>query len=121
MKPEEDAFRHLLIIDSLRGEDSTGAAFVNSVGDVHLAKTVGDPFQLVETVAFEAGMRQANKCLIGHNRSATFGNVIRKNAHPFIAGEIIGAHNGTLANKSALLDGYKYDTDSEALFNSINR
>jgi hypothetical protein len=119
-KKEEDAFRHLLILDSLRGMDSTGAAFVNILKDVHLAKTVGDPFQLLETVAFEAGMRQANSCLIGHNRSATIGKVVRKNAHPFLTKNIVGAHNGTLTNKGAIPDAYQYDTDSEAIFNSID-
>lgn len=119
-KKEEDAFKQLLIIDSLRGEHSTGTAFVDVHNDIHLAKTVGDPFQLIETVAFDAGMRQANKCLIGHNRYATVGKIIRKNAHPFHVGDVVGAHNGTLTNKSVLQDSYKFDTDSEAIFNSIN-
>lgn len=107
-------------MDSLRGEHSTGVAFINAKKEISIAKTVGDPFQLFDTIAFESGMRQPNDCIIGHNRYATVGKVIRKNAHPFIAGEIVGAHNGTLINKHALLDAYKFDTDSEAIFNSIN-
>lgn len=120
MKKEEDVFRNLLLLDSLRGEHSTGTAFVATNSDIHLAKTVGDPFQLFDTVAFNAGLRQANKALIGHNRFATVGKVIRKNAHPFLTGDIVGAHNGTLTNKHALLDAFKFDTDSEAIFNSID-
>ena len=108
------------MLDSLRGEHSTGVAFINTTKDISLAKTVGDPFQLFDTLAFGCGMRQANKVLIGHNRFATVGRVIRKNAHPFLTGSIVGAHNGTLDNKHILEDSFKFDTDSEALFNSIN-
>jgi predicted glutamine amidotransferase len=118
-KKEEDAFRNMLVFDSVRGEHSTGVAAFNKDLDVIIAKTVGDPFQLFETPGYEQISRQKNFVLIGHNRYATTGKISRRNAHPFEIGNTIGAHNGTLTNKYSLLDGSKFDVDSEALFHHI--
>jgi predicted glutamine amidotransferase len=118
-KKEEDAFRNMLVFDSVRGEHSTGVAALNKDLDVLIAKTVGDPFQLFETPGYEQISRQKNFVLIGHNRYATTGKISRRNAHPFEVGNTIGAHNGTLTNKHSLLDGSKFDVDSEALFHHI--
>lgn len=120
-KKEEDVFKELLIIDSVRGEDSTGAAFINRANETLIAKGVGDPYQLIESGNFMSGMRQANKCIIGHNRSATIGKVVRKNAHPFDFASVVGVHNGTLRNKYKLEKHMDFDTDSEALYYNINQ
>ena len=120
-KTEEDAFQDLLVIDSIRGEDSTGAAFISRQNDVDVVKTVGDPYQLIDTVRYTACTRRANKCIIGHNRSATVGKVVRKNAHPFEFFNLVGVHNGTLTNKYVLKDSHQFDTDSEALYSNISR
>lgn len=116
---EEKIFKQLLILDTLRGEDSTGVASINLNGDVSVAKVVGDPFQLFDTSAYTAITRTSNRVLIGHNRYATQGKVSRKNAHPFELDTLVGAHNGTLTNKWELKNGSKYDVDSEALYNDI--
>lgn len=116
---EEKIFKQLLILDSLRGEDSTGVASVDWNGNVDVAKTVGDPFQLFDTSAFALMMRYSLRVLIGHNRFATTGKVTRKNAHPFEMNTLVGVHNGTLQNKWELTDGSKFDVDSEALFHNI--
>lgn len=116
---EEKIFKQLLILDTLRGEDSTGVASVNLNGDVSVAKVVGDPFQLFDTSAYTAITRTSNRVLIGHNRYATQGKVNRKNAHPFELDTLVGAHNGTLTNKWELRNGSKFDVDSEALYNDI--
>ncbi len=80
----EKAFRNLLILDSLRGEDSTGIASVKKNSeDVTVVKAVGDPFRLFETRRFDKVMAQGNRVLIGHNRYATTGSVSASNAHPF--------------------------------------
>ncbi len=120
-KLEEDAIKDLLVVDSIRGEDSTGSAFINRQGGIEVVKTVGDPFQLFDTVRFGACMRQANKCIIGHNRSATVGKVVRKNAHPFEFPTLVGVHNGTLKNKYSLKESHHFDTDSEALYHNIHQ
>lgn len=58
------------------------------------------------------------RLMMGHCRSATIGDVTAKNAHPFVAGNLIGMHNGTI--KKAFKYSKDFDTDSEAFFNLIN-
>lgn len=58
------------------------------------------------------------RLMMGHCRSATIGEVTAKNAHPFVAGNIIGMHNGTIKKKFKYSDDF--ETDSEAFFNLIN-
>lgn len=118
---EEKLFKQLLIIDSLRGEDSTGIAAVNMSNDVMVAKSIGDPFMLFDTSRGVELFRRSNRVLIGHNRFATTGKVNRKNAHPFEFDHVVGVHNGTLTNKYDLEDQRNFDVDSEALYNLINK
>ena len=118
---EEKVLRTLLILDSLRGEHSTGAAFIPRAAQPIIAKTVGNPFDLYETTKWKDGLRGQNRAIIGHNRFATVGNVTRANAHPFEFQTLIGAHNGTLTNKSAFDEGWKHDVDSQALYNHIDK
>lgn len=58
------------------------------------------------------------RLMMGHCRSATIGDVTAKNAHPFVAGNIIGMHNGTI--KKSFKYSKDFETDSEAFFNLIN-
>lgn len=116
----EKAFETLLVLDSLRGKDSTGVAVVKRNGDTVVAKTVGNPFELMDSHAYGKVMTGFQKVLIGHNRYATSGGVTKKNAHPFEIGNLIGVHNGTLTNKHVLEQGYKFDVDSQALYNHID-
>ena len=116
----EKVFRELLILDSIRGEHSTGVAGVSHNG-VRIAKVVGDPFELFRSRQWTEVMQPVNKVLIGHNRYATTGAVNKKNAHPFQIDNIVGAHNGTLTNKYQLLDGFTFDVDSEALYNHMEK
>lgn len=118
-KKEEDALKQLLIVDALRGTDSTGVACIPRHSEVKVAKQIGNPYELFDCGAFQRAMQGVNRCIIGHNRYATVGAGSRKNAHPFEFDTIVGAHNGTLSNKYALHDGYKFDVDSQALFNHI--
>lgn len=116
---EEKVFKTLLVLDSIRGEHSTGIASINMNKEVNIAKCVGDPYQLFDTRDSEFIFRQGNRVLIGHNRFATTGKISRKNAHPFDFDTLVGCHNGTLINKHLIPDSNKFDVDSEALFNHI--
>lgn len=118
---EEKAFRQLLVLDTLRGEDSTGIAAINAQMGYSIAKEVGTPYALFDTKRCEVIFRKLNRVLIGHNRSATVGNIIRKNAHPFDMETIIGVHNGTLRNKWKLDDAAEYVVDSENLFHHMEK
>jgi len=119
----EKAFKQLLILDSLRGEDSTGVLGVaKHMEDSELiAKQVGDPFMLFDHKSFDKVVtHRTSRVLIGHNRYATKGVVNRINAHPFECGDIIGVHNGTLTNQYEIDKGNKFAVDSEALYNHVN-
>lgn len=118
-KKEEDVFNQLLVVDSLRGTDSTGVAAINSQFEVKIAKQVGNPYDLFDTKSYDKVLLGFNRVLIGHNRWSTMGASNRSNAHPFQYDHITGAHNGTLKNKYALLEGNSFAVDSQALYNHI--
>lgn len=119
----EKAFKTMLILDVLRGEDSTGVAGVGKYqgAEVMVSKTLGNPFNLFETKGFERLINRASRALIGHNRFATSGAVNRSNAHPFEFDGLVGCHNGTLTNKHDLLDSEKFKVDSENLYHYIDQ
>ncbi len=118
---EEGMFKQLLVVDSLRGTDSTGVAVVGTGREVKIAKTVGDTYQLLDCQSFTKAMSGKNHVLIGHNRFGTVGKTSRKNAHPFHFDKVTGVHNGTLRNKYKLPDAHNFETDSEALYSHINK
>jgi hypothetical protein len=109
----------LLILDAVRGIDSTGIAAVGKDAEVRVVKAVGNPYELLEHRMFKPTLNRANRVVIGHNRWATQGKVDRKNAHPFDFDNIVGAHNGTLKSRFKLLDHSMFQVDSENLFYHI--
>lgn len=112
--------KQLLMVDSLRGEDSTGVAGVTKFnGDVLVAKQLGNPFELFNYKPFETVLSRANRALIGHNRYATSGGVSKATAHPFEFDTLVGVHNGTLNSKHKLLDHTQFKVDSENLYHHI--
>lgn len=123
---EEKAFKTLLIFSQVRGQDSTGIGSVarsnlNNHRDMKLAKETGPPYFLFDTKSFDRCFHTSNQMYLGHNRSRTIGEATRKNAHPFLFEDILGAHNGTIdyQNKNRLESGGSFKTDSEAIFNNI--
>lgn len=117
----EKAIGTLLILDSLRGTDSTGVAVVARDGHVKMAKEVGHPFNLFDTKRFDKAFQGQQKVVIGHNRFATQGKVNAANAHPFDFTTVVGAHNGTLTSKWKLLDHQDFDVDSQNLYHHIDK
>lgn len=119
---EEKAFKQGLIIDTLRGEHSTGALIVDRGLDskATIVKQVGNAFELLYDRRFDEAMKGFHKVLLGHNRFATQGQVNKVNAHPYDFHPIYGAHNGTLTQRYELQDGHKFTVDSQALYNHIS-
>lgn len=119
----ERMMRTLLILDSTRGEDSTGLVNIGKFmgAEVKIAKNVGDPFMLFDTKQYDKAMQGSQRVMIGHNRAATSGNVTKNNAHPFDHEGLVGVHNGTLRNKHSLLDATNFKVDSDNLYHHIDK
>lgn len=118
---EEKIFNQLLVMDSLRGTDSTGIAVIPRVGEVKIAKELGDPYLLFDTKRHTKAMAGSQRAIIGHNRYATIGKVSNQNAHPFEFEKLVGVHNGTLTSKWKLEDANDFTVDSENLYHHINK
>lgn len=117
----DKVLKNLLILDSLRGIDSTGIAAIGRQSEVLVAKDLGSPFDLMSTKGFDKALSRMNRAIIGHNRFATQGKVTKMNAHPFDFPTVVGVHNGTLHNKHALDDNAFFDVDSENLYHHIDK
>lgn len=125
VEQDKQALMLLMRFDVTRGWDSTGLAVITEKeGEIKLHKEVGPPEYLFaindEFDARGIYKGEKGKVFIGHNRAATKGKVNKENAHPFVHDGIVGAHNGTLTSVSTLIDGYKFDVDSEAIFYNLS-
>ena len=114
-------FTQGLFADTLRGEDSTGAFSVTNSGNVHTIKDVGPGHTFIKNKNFDDFLKDQylyGKILVGHNRSATRGVKTDKNAHPFISGNTVLVHNGTLLSHHHLANT---NTDSEAICIALDK
>jgi len=116
---DKEAFKRLLIVCSLRGEDSAGYINVDYSNNVKVNKAVGSPFELFETRDWDRLNLVGDKAIIGHTRKATVGGISKSTAHPFQEEHITGVHNGTLQNWHKLDGSDAFKVDSNALFHSI--
>ena len=124
----QDIMSDLLVIDTIRGFDSTGIfgaatrpGFRNPKGMyIHKCAIDGASYVRQYRKTIERTVADYN-IVIGHNRAASIGDVTSKNAHPFQHDHIIGVHNGTLRNKFDLDPEGKYNTDSSALLAQMSK
>jgi len=121
---DEATMRKLLLLDYLRGTDSTGLAAIGRDYTTTISKVASHPIDLFDSVKFRSALTGATShAFIGHNRAATRGAVNAANAHPYEYKHIVGAHNGTLDSASwQRLEGAvgeKFGTDSNAIFAAI--
>jgi hypothetical protein len=124
---ELDRVNKLLILNSFRGIDSTGAMWYhanrsekNKFGflkrDEHpfYFEQVTQPIDISKDTWGKAGLPHLYAV---HCRAATIGNIKKENAHPFHVDHIIGMHNGSIHSDFA--NKKQFETDSEALYHNI--
>jgi hypothetical protein len=113
---EKEIFSTLLYVDAVRGMDSTGVLVVGDKFESSIIKAVGSPMRLFAMPEWGEKVEKSNgpKLLLGHNRSATRGEVTIDNAHPFTHGPITLVHNGSLFTHSNLSDK-EHNVDSDAI------
>lgn len=95
-----------LVYDSLRGMHSTGVMQRHhQSGHLRYYKqaVTGAEFVIGKDYVkeVETPMRHSNY-IVGHNRHATMGAVNAENAHPFMHGDVMLVHNGTLDSMQTL-------------------
>jgi hypothetical protein len=117
-----EVFKTLLFLHQLRGTHSTGIASLfggKKSPYLRLLKNTWTAQELLDLKTAGDVISPQAKVVMGHNRSATIGDVTKANAHPFqFNGEFVGAHNGTLHSIHSLEKYQELDTDSEiSLYN----
>lgn len=106
-------FRYALMLDTLRGPDSTGVISVDKKFTVRQHHSMMPGFRMVNTNEFFK-IPNGWAC-IGHNRAATSGSVSLKNAHPFKFGKVTMVHNGTLSDDGKSLDTYDKNLNVDSM------
>lgn len=113
-----EVFDMLLFLDQLRGQDSTGVFCVNNVGNVAIAKNIGDSTQFLRQPEYKTIRQDAIQngwAMIGHNRKATRGTIKDENAHPFWVDEkLVLVHNGTTFGDHKVLKDVEVDSHAIA-------
>ena len=115
---DRDFFKQALYVDALRGRDSTGVFAIDTEDKATITKYAIEATDFISTTAFKKymeGLKNTQRLMIGHNRAATKGTVVNKNAHPFRHNHISMVHNGSLWFHDNLHRGDDFDVDSEAI------
>lgn len=112
-----ELFSNMLMMDSIRGPDSTGVFGVNIRGKVDLVKGNADGYTFTRSgnyIEFEKRISASYHIAIGHNRKATKGKVTPENAHPFREKHITLVHNGTIRNQEEFAKDVEVDSHAIA-------
>lgn len=109
----ERIIKSLAIAMEERGIDSSGMAFVKDNTTFIIKKAVYST-KFLQRNDIKKMLATQPELVLGHARQATSGIVNEKNAHPFIKGSIIGAHNGVVSNELEI--NGKVEVDSEVIF-----
>jgi len=95
----KDTLYQMGLLSALRGTDSTGLCLIKKNGDARIIKTIGPVMNLYYEKSwkkFEEELKEA-VAVFGHCRSATVGDVDKKNAQPLVNSNFVLLHNGTLS------------------------
>ncbi len=113
---EADMFFNMLYLDALRGYDSTGVFGVDKHKNVQIHKEASQAgiFMQDKTVHnFRTELVRNGLFAVGHNRAATRGEVVDKNAHPFwVDDKIVLVQNGTWRGSHSHIKDTAVDTEA---------
>lgn len=123
-------FEALLRENERRGSHATGVATFltaqKTVGEKDIWKMAERATTVLNSEAWSGVvrpnlLRSMTAAVIGHTRHATHNNArLDKAAHPFVEGNVIGAHNGVIDNwmeiERGLAKGTNWIVDSQAAF-----
>ena len=112
------ALKGLMLAMEDRGNDSTGLAFIKD-NDLEIIKKAKKAQEFIKSSQIDKAFLENPNIVIGHTRAATAGEVNDENAHPFLKGSIVGAHNGIVSN--CLEIDKKVNVDSEIIFQLLNK
>lgn len=107
------ALRALTLSNRERGKESLG--FFNSEFEVY--KSGEDPIDVLASSGCSDFLQQSKRSrfIVGHTRYSTRGIVCDENSHPFVYGDVVGAHNG-------IIDApHEYSVDSEYAIDLMNK
>lgn len=113
------AIKDMFIVNTVRGDDSTGLFQINKKMDTWMYKEPVNGAAFVTLPKAEKYLRDVDESVltVGHNRAATAGIVSQENAHPFshTIGErtVVGVHNGTLTDWNKIADAKSFKVDSD--------
>ena len=132
-KFDPNKIKVLMAMNVTRGIHSSGYYnhdLLEKKADERLIKKSGNVlYSMLPTM----GDLTPTKLYIGHTRHATQGGVTKENAHPFMYGNVVGAHNGTLTNhkwmarryrdesNNNIFDDKHVDVDSKVFFMFFNQ
>jgi hypothetical protein len=112
---KEHFLEYALMLDTLRGADSTGLILVRDEFDVTTAHTTASGMEYVQGDHYKDVVKEPAWAAVGHNRAATAGSVKLENAHPFTFGDVTLVHNGTLARRGASLPTFKPELEVDSM------
>lgn len=118
---DNDVMEQLLLVDTMRGADSTGVFTVMRDKAVSITKIGSHPLHLFTTAAWSKHRGKSyaqGRIMVGHNRKATMGSVNSENAHPFHENSIVLVHNGTMRGGHKKLADT--EVDSHAICHAFN-
>lgn len=127
MQPQmKDFFQSMLLHDVIRGHHATGIAAIDTYDRSLAVEKRALPsydFLRIEDVQKNLFDSKHNfNIYIGHNRWATMGDKSKDdNAHPFVHGDIVGVHNGSLRGQHRLDDSSKFEVDSDNLYYHMDK
>ena len=122
----------LLLKSQSRGEDGTGLAMCFGNGQVFGIKRSEKATDFARYDKEDHNLKTLLKVwgkytpslIMGHCRKASVGSKEVINTQPFLIGNILGVHNGTLRNHEKIKDKLKIETegdvDSELIFHILN-